>query len=272
MRIRIIFKLRNKGATLPFQHQHLLLNLVENMLKDKFSDFKDKVLWSFSGLKGQTKVGRLGLSYLSSRVTLIVSSHSQLFIDDFIDAVFRHTLLEIGEVILTPEFVEQEVSATFKTSEKYLCLSPLVPSITMTVENADNLLLPEILSDMLYDSTMHRMEKSGLYSAAETEQFYQFQLIPDKTYLQKINEVEKKAARSYSLYKNREVAQEIIGYTFPFELYAHPIVQDFIFNCGFGEFTNLGYGMIDKVNSGTEDKIIPYKTAYLETLIPKPSF
>lgn len=272
MRIRIIFKLRNKGATLPFQHQHLLLNFVENMLKNKFSDFKDKVLWSFSGLKGQTKVGRLGLSYLSSRVTLIVSSNSDKFINNFIDAIFSHSLHEVGEVILTPEFVEQEVTSIFKTSEKYLCLSPLVPSTTMTVENADNLLLPEILSDMLYDSTMHRMEKSGLYSATETEQFYQFQLIPDKTYLQKMNESEKKAARSYNLYENREVSQEIIGYTFPFELYAHPMVQDFIFNCGFGEFTNLGYGMIDRVHSGSNDKIVPYKTAYLETLVQKPNF
>jgi CRISPR-associated endoribonuclease Cas6 len=123
---------------------------------------------------------------------------------------------------------------------------------------ADNMLHPEILSDMLYDSTMYRMEKTGLYKASEIEEFYQFQLIPDRSYLQKINEVEKKAARSYYLHEEAGASQEIIGYTFPFKLLAHPKVQNFIFHCGFGEFTNSGYGMLDRTDT-TSAAVEPYR-------------
>jgi CRISPR-associated endoribonuclease Cas6 len=100
---------------------------------------------------------------------------------------------------------------------------------------------------------MYRMEKSGLYKASEIEQFYQFQLIPDKDYLQKLLLEDKKAARSYFLYEKGEVANELIGYTFPFQLYAHPKVQEFIFLAGFGEATNQGYGMLDVVRTSVED-------------------
>ena len=51
MRIRIIFKLRNKGATLPFQHQHLLLNLVENMLKDKLKAYAASI--GYKDIRGE---------------------------------------------------------------------------------------------------------------------------------------------------------------------------------------------------------------------------
>ena len=261
MRIRIIFRLRNKGAYLPFQHQHLLLNLVESTLHEKLSELKNQLSWNFSGIKGQTKVGRLGLSYLSSRVTLVMSSPSQLLIDTFLDELFKQTLIEIGEIILTPEFVEQEITTTFYNAEKYLCLSPLVPSTTIDTNGVENFLSPELLSDILYDSTMYRMEKSGAYSSEEIEQFYQFQLIPDKEYLQKIQGIEKKAGRAYSLYENGKIVQEIIGYTFPFELYAHPRVQEFIFTNGFGEFTQAGYGMLDKATNLAPNRIVPYRAA-----------
>ncbi len=259
MRIRIIFKLRNKGATLPFQHQHLLFNLIDMMMSNKSFNFKEKNLYNFSGLKGQTKVSRTGLSYLSSRVTLVMSSYSQDFIDIFLDELFKHNLIELGEVILTPELVERESEFEFESSTKYLCLSPLVPSSNMTTVTADDMLHPETLSDMLYDSTMYRMEKSGIYTPSEIEEFYQFQLIPDKTYLQKINVVDKKAGRAYYLNEDSENPQEIIGYTFPFKLLAHPKVQHFIFNCGFGEFTSLGYGMLDKTSSSSQNSIQSYR-------------
>ena len=265
MRIRIIFKLRNKGATLPFQHQHLLTNLVENMMKTKFSTKLEMPLYNFSGLKGQTKVARMGLSYLSNRVTLVMSSMSQEFLDSFLEELFKHSLLEIGEVILTPEFVEQEVEQDFKTSIKYLCLSPLVPSVSTNSANLDTLFSAEMLSDMLYDSTMHRMEKSGLYTAEDIEKFYQFQLIPDKDYLQKLFEIDKKASRPYYLYQNEMIVQEIIGYTFPFELYAHPKVQEFISNCGFGEFTTQGYGMLDRVSNTS--KTVSYPNFPIEKIV-----
>ena len=43
---------------------------------------------------------------------------------------------------------------------------------------------------------------------------------------------------------------EIRGYTFPFTMYADPIVQQFVFECGMGAFTNRGFGMLDRVRKG----------------------
>jgi CRISPR-associated endoribonuclease Cas6 len=260
VRIRIIFKLRNKGATLPFQHQHLILGFIEKLMQDKGFDLYNKVLLNFSGLKGQIKVGRTGVSYLSARVTLVMSSLSKPFVDAFLQELFKHKLLELGEVILTPEYVEKEITPELKNSMKYICLGALIPHIF--ADQADSLLATpstEALSDMLYESTMHRMEKSGLYTAEEIEQFFQFQLIPDQNYLDKMNIFEKKTSRSYFIYKNGELNQEIIGYTFPFELYAHPKVQHFIFHSGFGEFTNQGYGMLDVANTDHHDRVLPYR-------------
>lgn len=265
MRIRIIFKLRNKGAILPFQHQHLLLSFIEKLMQGKNFDIHNKVLLNFSGLKGQIKVGRNGISYLSTRVTLIISSLSQPFIDTFLQELFKHKLLEVGDVILTPEYVEREVTPELKNSVKYLCLAPLVPQI-FEDQAASLIDMPtmEVFSDMLYESTMHRMEKSGLYAAQEIEQFFQFQLVPDQEYLEKMAIVDKKTYRSYFIYANGVVAQEIIGYTFPFALYAHPKVQHFIFHTGFGEFTQQGYGMLDIANSVHHDRVLPYKD-FLQT-------
>jgi CRISPR-associated endoribonuclease Cas6 len=248
VRIRIIFRLRNKGATLPFQHQHLLHKLVEQLLDGTDFEHPEAAIYNFSALKGQTKVSRMGLSYLSNRVTLVLSSLSNSFIEVFKTQLFKHKLLEIGEIILTPEFTEEEKIIDFTTSMKYLCLSPLIPSNTLT-ESTMGLLAPETMSDMLYESTLYRMEKSELYTPQELEEYYQFQLVPDIEYLQKLSIEEKKPARPYFLYKHDQVSQELIGYTFPFELYAHPAVQNFIYYTGFGEFTNQGYGMLDTVNN-----------------------
>ncbi len=229
-------------------------------MQGKGYDLYNTVLFNFSGLKGQIKVGRTGISYLSTRVTLIVSSLSQTFLDDFLQELFKHKLLELGEIILTPEYVEKEITPELKGSMKYICLCPMVPhAFTDQAESLVENPTTEAFSDMLYESTMHRMERSGLYKPEEIEQFFQFQLIPDQVYLEKMNVFEKKTSRSYFIYEKGELSQEVIGYTFPFELYAHPKVQHFVFHSGFGEFANHGYGMLDVANSDHHDRVVPYR-------------
>lgn len=244
MRIRIIFSLRNKGAVLPFHHQRTLFVMLQELLGKNYPF--DQEFYSFSGLKGQTKVGREGLHYFSKRVTLVMTSLNRRFLDMVTKAIFDKPHLTLGNLILEPELVEEEEMPTFSGMTKYLCISPLVLLDTDNNNRNKDFIHPNTddFSDILYESTMERMERSGAYTPEEISSFYQFQIVPDKHYLEKINREEKKFARIYTLIENGEV-KEVRGYTLPFALYAEPKVQEFIYKCGFGELTSRGFGMLD---------------------------
>ena len=89
MRVRVTFKVRNRGAVVPFHHQHLiaqvLRGLIVNSGEDQYNSFTH---YNFSGLKGQTRVSRSGLHYTSSRVTVVLSSTYRDFLDFLISRIF----------------------------------------------------------------------------------------------------------------------------------------------------------------------------------------
>lgn len=259
MRVRIIFILKNKGSFVPFHHQFLLAQLIKGILvKGGEEQFVNTNLYNFSGLKGQTKISRNGLHFYSSRVTLVLSSDSKELIDYFLKHLFSFPQIEVGNMMLIPKFVEKEDEPTITEAMKFVCISPLVlvkPSFSD--DRGKKFISPQTdaFSDMLYESTMIRMEKTGSYSPEEIESFYKFQLVPDKNYLLKIQEQQKKFARIYPLY-DQDVKYEVRGYTFPFTLYAAKEVQQFLFINGLGLYTHKGFGMLDLANAdpgkGTE--------------------
>ncbi len=251
MRVRIIFNLKNKGASVPFHHQYLLAQLIKGVIlrggNPAFATFPH---YNFSALKGQTKISRNGLHYYSSKVTLVFSSPDKDFTDYFLQNLFEMQKVDVGNLLLNPEHVEKEHVPEFNDETKFICISPLVLT-RPSFENEDSkrFISPEDdqFSDLLYDSLMMRMEKFGKYSADQISSFYKFQLVPDKHYLQKIREKQKKFARIYPVY-DQDVKFEIRGYTLPFTLYADPAVQEFVFTSGLGIFTHKGFGMVDLAN------------------------
>jgi CRISPR-associated endoribonuclease Cas6 len=274
LRARIIFRLRNKGAVLPFHHQHILTALIQDFTKDFVqSNGKQEVFYNFSGLKGQTRVSRHGLNYYSSRVTLVLSSPHKHFIDFFVRNLFSQQLIEVGSLILAPETVEMEQPPKFEEEVKYLSISPIVLSVGGDDSPGKEFILPEsdAFSDLLYDSTMSRMERSGMFSPEEIAKFYKFQIIPDTAYIQKINTESKKFARIYGIYE-KENKMEVRGYTIPFALYAHPTVQQFVFECGMGEATHHGYGMVDLAHSDPTARATPYDLTGLNIRVVATSF
>lgn len=266
MRIRIIFSLLNKGSYVPFYHQFLLSQFIEGVIykgdSKTFSDFK---LYNFSGLKGQTKVSRNGLHFYSSKITLVFSSPNEEFIQFFLNTLFSIKQFELGKLILRPESVELEERPQMSEAMKYICISPLViymPTETegQTDENTDskNFISPEydLFSDLLYESTMQRLEENS-FSQEDLARFYKFQLVPDKGYLAKIKQNNKKFARIYPVYDDGD-KYEVRGYTFPFTLFAAEEVNDFIYNCGLGTFTHKGFGMVDLANQNEVKHTTPY--------------
>lgn len=260
MRARVIFSVENIGSAIPFHHQFIISRLVKEMtvLEPDFSGNKN---FSFSGVKGQTKVGKEGLHVLSSKITIVFASLKNEFLEFLIQKIFTYKRIEIGSLRVRPESVElEEIPSFADNSSKYLCISPIV--ITNPKEpNYDpkKYVMPgsDDFSDLIYEATMINMDKTGLYSPEQMANFFRFQIVPDPEYLSKIKEEEKKIARVYNTYIN-DAKYEVRGYTLPFTLFAEPEVHHFIFNSGIGAINNEGFGMLDIPNTDQKRKTTPY--------------
>ena len=265
MRIRIIFSLKNRGAYVPFHHQYLLAQVIKGLLvfgPDKsFLEFNQ---FNFSGLKGQTKVSRKGLHYYSSKVTLVFACSDKRFMDYFIAQLFAQKDLIVGNLHLEPESVESEEPVQISDEARFLCISPIVllpPAFND--DRGKKFISPDSdeFSDLLYDSTIARMEATGKYTQEQLSSFYKFQIVPDKDYIQRIQASHKKFARIYPLYDN-DIKFEIRGYTFPFVLYAAKEVHNFIYENGLGQFTHKGFGMLDIANNDSIHRATEQEMTY----------
>jgi CRISPR-associated endoribonuclease Cas6 len=265
MRVRIVFNNDNKGGIVPFYHQYLISNLIEEVVLELPVKFRTFRSYNFSGLKGQIKVSKEGLQYLSSKVTLVFSCPNQEFIDTFLSGLFKREKIKIGELNLRPDMVEREPEISYMEEMKYVCISPIIVTLPTNSEaDTKRFISPftDEFSDLLYEVTIARMESSGKYESSELSSFYKFQIVPDKEYLAKIKEGDKKFARIYPVYENGQKL-ELRGYTFPFTLYADKKVHEFIFECGMGALCNRGFGMVDLANHLEKQKTVPYNFAMI---------
>lgn len=235
------------------------------VLNGKNEDFKFFELYNFSGIKGQTKVSRRGLHFYSSKVTVVFSCVNKDFVDYFLTQLFKYPEINIGNLELVPEYVEKEETMELSTEHKFISISPIVLK-TPSFNDADGkkFIPPESdeFSDLLYESTMNRMEKIGIYNAEQLASFYKFQVVPDKGYIRKLTEAQKKFARIYPVY-DQDVKYEVRGYTVPFTLYAAKEVQEFLFNTGIGSFTHKGFGMLDLAHSDPNKRAVKYEFNYV---------
>lgn len=248
MRVRIIFQVKNKGAYVPFHHQYLLAQTIRGILvKGGNKEYLQVSEYNFSGLKGQTKISRKGLHFFSSRVTLVFSTSSQPFLNYFVNQLMATHELMIGNLVIAPEKIEPEPPVLLSDAGRFLCISPLVllPGV-FNDEAGKRFISPEVdeFSDLLYESTISRMEVAGRFSATELAACYKFQVVPDRDYLNRIELNQKKFSRIYPMFDS-DIRYEVRGYTFPFTLYAAPLVQQFVFENGLGQLSHKGFGMID---------------------------
>ena len=257
MRIRIVFSLKNRGAYVPFHHQFLLAQTIKGLvINGGRKEFVNYIQYNFSGLKGQIKISRKGLHFYSSRVTLVFSASEKDFLDYLLSVLFEQKELLIGNLQLIPEAVEHEDPVTIGESVKFLCISPivLVPA-SFNDESGKRFISPQSdeFSDLLYDSTIARMEGGGKFTPEQLAQYYKFQVVPDKDYIERIQTSHKKFARIYPLYDS-DIKYEVRGYTFPFKLYAPQPVQQFVYENGLGHFSHKGFGMLDVANHNVAPK------------------
>jgi len=265
LRIRIVFGLKNRGAYVPFHHQFLLAQTIKGLLvMGGRKDYLNFIQYNFSGLKGQIKISRKGLHFYSSKVTLVFSTSDKNFLDYLLGTLFEQKELIIGSLQLVPESVENEEPVVISESVKFLCISPIVvlPAL-FNDESSKRFVLPDTdeFSDLLYDSTIQRMEASGKFTTQQIADFYKFQLVPDKEYINRLQTSHKKFARIYPLYDS-DIKYEVRGYTFPFTLYAPQPVQQFVYENGLGHFSHKGFGMLDVASQDSIKNVADHEMNY----------
>jgi len=258
VRIRITFNVNNRGGLVPFHHQYLISKAFKPLLSESSAGkFKDYPFFSFSGIKGQTRLGRKGLHFNSRKVTIVISSASKEFIDVLVPAVLEQKELTIGELNITPEIAEIEKPVNFERGTKYVCISPMIINPATGGERIP-FMSPETneFSDLLYESTIERLADYGL-DINSIPDAQKFQIVPDENYLKKIKSLNKKFSRVYPMYENGE-KRDVRGYTFPFTLFAAREIQDFIFTCGLGNYCAEGFGLLDLANVDPVSRTEPY--------------
>jgi CRISPR-associated endoribonuclease Cas6 len=165
----------------------------------------------------------------------------------FIARLFEQKEIIVGNLHLTPESTEAEDPVQIGDEARFLCISPvvLIPA-SFNDEKSKKFVPPDSdeFSDLLYESTLVRMEATGKFSPEQLTAFYKFQIVPDQHYINRIQSTHKKFARIYPLFDN-DIKFEVRGYTFPFTLYAAKEVQQYVYENGLGYFTHKGFGMVD---------------------------
>lgn len=255
MRVRITFNVTNGEGYLPFYHQNLVLNTFSLLFEKNGISSGLPKSFTFSSLKGSFQVTPYGLKLESSKLTLILSGSDFNFIDKVRELIFKEGDIQLGSILLTPIFYNVENSPSFQFEMKYICLSQfgiIPPSLKM--DNSERFVNPlhDSFSDLLYYSTMERLEETGQFSADELESFSKFQIVPEQSYIKRFEDHEEKYSRIYNIdYNNRPV--RLRGYIFPFTLYADPKVQEYLYYNGLGVCTEKGWGALDIIKEQSPD-------------------
>lgn len=258
MRVRVVFQVLNEGGIVPFHQQVLLSSFVHDFLPQGITGPHS---WNFSGLKGQTRVTARGLYYNSQKVTMVFSSPSRELAEGFIYNLFSCSVIGLAGLELRPIQVLEELTDFFSEREKYICISPLV----ILAEGLPESQLKQFISpasesfaDLLFESTMSRMENAGLEVSGFSDPGA-FRFRPDEEYLRIARESDRKYSRIYSLEGTGNFG-DLRAYTFPFFLEASPEVHRFIFESGFGEATRNGFGMLDLADKKERTRLAEYQT------------
>ena len=190
----------------------------------------------------------------------MLASRNVDFIDYILFNMFKMQKLQLGDLELGPERVELEKIPDLSAYEKFICLSPIVlarPSLTD--DQAVAFINPQSdeFSDRLYDLAMQHVESQGLFDEAAMADFNQFQVVPDKVYLDKLVENNKKFSRVYSTY-DQDIKFDVRGYTFPFYFYGAKELKEVLFIDGLGAIPHKGFGMIDLANEDPNNRVEEY--------------
>src|SRR6187401_3473792 len=185
MRIKISFlKVHGTNGLVPLHHQKIISSFLEDLMRE-LPVKSDR--YNFSSLKGTSKVQNGQIRFLSSKVSLVISSPEPEFVQKLVDMLFDRRLINFAKLTLVPKSQQVIEDPDFQTVMKYVCISPLIPQQPFVAEEN----LPEPLnltthefSDLIYDSIIERMERTR-FTEKQMNQFAEFEITPDSSYIAK---------------------------------------------------------------------------------------
>lgn len=249
MKVRFHFKRQGKGNAVPVFHQDILADLIRSWIQGAFQNVSEKQfdLYTFSSLRGLNKCESNLLFFHTNQVHIMLSSPHEAWLRSLADYIMQQPVIQVHEMTLVPESYETAYAPTLGWETRYVSMSPMV--LFDPKENPDapkDLLNPYAaeFSDLLFDTLLDRMEKFPLRQF-DFEQYGKFQIVPDARYIEKLRVQKKKLGRALEVRHTK-----VKAYLFPFTLYAHPDVQNFIYDAGIGALGAEGFGCLDLVLSG----------------------
>jgi CRISPR-associated endoribonuclease Cas6 len=255
VRVKIVFLKApgtNQDGLIPLHHQLLLADFINEITGASSEEHKPIC---FSTLKGTSKVMDGNIRFLSTKVSLVITSPDTELVNTILRNLFRRESHKIDGLTLAPKSYQVIGNPKFETVTKYICISPYIPYYQKGSDLTEAL-HPSTheFSDKAFEYQILRMERAG-YSEELLHAFSEFEIIPDMDYFKKVENTSKKHPR---LYKNKH-GDMVYGYLFPFSVHAHPELQKFVWENGIGQFTDEGYGMLDTVpeTPPITDHIVP---------------
>ncbi len=181
------------------------------------------------------------LHILTKRVQLWISLLPERGTHEFIHSVFTDQLLTIGDKHSQVEFkvesiVERQIEP-MQQSQSYISLSPIV-FINSRTNKSIEYLAPNHPDYTKYLQT-NLLEKYKHFYGKEFDQ--------DPTcHIELLSEPKRKGIfiKRFTPYECK-----VIGYMYKFQLTAHPILQNLLYNTGMGDKVNIGFGCIEILNT-----------------------
>jgi CRISPR-associated endoribonuclease Cas6 len=244
MKYRFLLRKKAKPGLLPVFHQPILGNLIDEVKFKYFDSEEDKNYehFTFSTLKGQSKIERNFVNFNGNRVHWIVSALNNEWMEKLAACFMQQGSVLLDQMECMFESYEIVPEPEFTNKMKYVCLSPIIlfDPDTSHHDDAESIdPLKDQFSDIMFDTLMDRMEKIP-GNTYPFEEFSKFQVLPDLDYLEKQIQAGKKVSRTIPLGEQKTKA-----YLFPFTLYAHPKVQEYVYNSGIGAMCSKGFGAVD---------------------------
>lgn len=249
MKVRFHFKRVGKGNAVPVYHQNLVANQIKSWVRDAFQNSLESEfdLYTFSSLKGLNKCESNLLFFHTNQVHIMLSSPHEEWLRKLADYIMSRPEFQIHEMTLVPESYETAYAPRMEWETRYVSMSPMVLfDPKLFPQGPAEILNPYSaqFSDLLYETLMDKMENFSL-KTFDFNAYSKFQIVPDARYIEKLKVNKKKLGRILDV-----GGTKVKAYLFPFTLYAHPDVQNFVYDAGIGALGNEGFGCLDLVLPG----------------------
>ena len=236
MRIKISFlKVHGSSGTVPLHHQKIISAFMDEIIRELpvTSDF-----YNFSSLKGTSKVQSGQIRFLSSKVSLVVST-SQWVYGRLGKKNLRQKIGEFAKLTLVPKSMISSLIRNSNPQMKYVCISPMIPQ-----QPFPDGWVVLFLNRWIQEATSFQIFlwcRSGLHGKKPDSRKNKSAACGNlKSFL--ILDTFRKFLRHTkvcTVLKNNN-NQTMYGYLLPFTLHAHPQVQKFIWECGIEKLHHPG--------------------------------